>query len=222
MTVVTPGLNAKGGNLNDPIALKLGENHLWLSLANSEILLWAQGDISEPDVSRLQLQGPKSGRIMQAPFDDDMLDLRYFRFCETSPRAHAGARKVLQRTFGAIQQRPRTARGCRPRPGGGNPRHTNPEQALAAALSSCHMMMFLALCAKAGWPVASNHDHAEAHLGKNAKGQMSATRIDLDPVVRFDTGFAVAAEKLAQMHDRAHRYCFIANTLADCVEINVN
>ncbi|MDP3961974.1 MAG: OsmC family protein [Pseudorhodobacter sp.] len=104
---------------------------------------------------------------------------------------------------------------------GGKPENTNPEQALASALSSCHMMTFLALSAKAGWPVASYSDHAEAHLGKNAKGQMSVTRIDLHPVVRFDTGFAVDAAELARMHERAHRYCFIANTLADSVEINI-
>ena len=104
---------------------------------------------------------------------------------------------------------------------GGNPDNTNPEQALASALSSCHMMTFLALAAKAGWPVASYHDYAEAHLGKNPKGQMSVTRIDLHPVVRFDTGFTVSAQDMAQMQDRAHRYCFIANTLADSVEINI-
>ncbi|WP_294621421.1 OsmC family protein [uncultured Roseovarius sp.] len=105
---------------------------------------------------------------------------------------------------------------------GGDPENTNPEQALAAALSSCHMMTFLALCAKAGWPVASYHDYAEAHLGKNPKGQMSVTRIDLNPVVRFDTGFTVEQDKLDEMQHRAHRYCFIANTLADSVDINVN
>lgn len=104
---------------------------------------------------------------------------------------------------------------------GGDPDNTNPEQALASALSSCHMMTFLALSAKAGWPVASYHDYAVAHLGKNPKGQMSVTRIDLHPVVRFDTGFSVSDEELAQMQDRAHRYCFIANTLADSVEINI-
>tara|TARA_R100001369_G_scaffold65257_1_gene92436 strand:- start:138 stop:587 length:450 start_codon:yes stop_codon:yes gene_type:complete len=104
---------------------------------------------------------------------------------------------------------------------GGDPDNTNPEQALASALSSCHMMTFLALAAKAGWPVASYHDYAEAHLGKNPKGQMSVTRIDLHPVVRFDTGFVVSAEDMEQMQDRAHRYCFIANTLADSVEINI-
>lgn len=104
---------------------------------------------------------------------------------------------------------------------GGDPTHTNPEQALASALSSCHMMTFLALCAKAGWPVASYHDYAEAHLGKNPQGQMSVTRIDLHPVVRFDTGFSVSDRELEQMQHRAHRYCFIANTLADSVEINI-
>lgn len=104
---------------------------------------------------------------------------------------------------------------------GGKAGNTNPEQALAAALSSCHMMTFLALAAKAGWPVAGYQDYAEAHLGKNAKGQMSVTRIDLHPVVRFDAGFSVSDTEMEQMQDRAHRYCFIANTLADGVEINI-
>ena len=104
---------------------------------------------------------------------------------------------------------------------GGRPENTNPEQALASALSSCHMMTFLALSAKANWPVASYHDYAVAHLGKNAKGQMSVTRIDLHPVVRFDTGFEVDPAELEEMQHRAHRYCFIANSLADSVEINI-
>lgn len=104
---------------------------------------------------------------------------------------------------------------------GGDPANTNPEQALAAALSSCHMMTFLALAAKAGWPVASYHDHAVAYLGKNPKGQMSVTQIDLHPVVRFDTGFAVDNATLAEMQDRAHRYCFVANTLTDSVAVNI-
>ncbi len=104
---------------------------------------------------------------------------------------------------------------------GGDPDHTNPEQALASALSSCHMMTFLALAAKVSWPIASYHDYAVAYLGKNAKGQMSVTQVDLHPVVRFDTGFSVDAAELEQMQHRAHRYCFIANTLADSVEINI-
>ena len=79
--------NQDGGILNDPIALRLAEDHFWLSLADSDILLWAQGlavhsgmdvSIGEPDVSPLQLQGPQSGYIMQALFGEEIADLRYF------------------------------------------------------------------------------------------------------------------------------------------------
>ncbi|MCE8519379.1 glycine cleavage system protein T [Ruegeria pomeroyi] len=79
--------NADGGILNDPILLRLAENHFWISLADSDILLWAQGvavhsgmdvTIGEPDVSPLQLQGPKSGEIMRALFGDDIMDLKYY------------------------------------------------------------------------------------------------------------------------------------------------
>ncbi len=104
---------------------------------------------------------------------------------------------------------------------GGDPANSNPEQALAASLSSCHMMTFLALAAKARWPVAGYSDNAVAHLGKNAAGQMSVTRIDLYPEVTFDAGFSVGAAELEEMQQRAHRYCFIANTLADSVEVNI-
>ncbi len=79
--------NADGGILNDPILLRLGENHFWISLADSDILLWAQGlavnsgmdvTIGEPDVSPLQLQGPKSGDVMTALFGESIMDLRYY------------------------------------------------------------------------------------------------------------------------------------------------
>lgn len=79
--------NADGGILNDPILLRLAENHFWISLADSDILLWAQGvavhsgmdvHICEPDVSPLQLQGPKSGEIMRALFGDSIMDLKYY------------------------------------------------------------------------------------------------------------------------------------------------
>ena len=52
---------------------------------------------------------------------------------------------------------------------GGNPNNLNPEQALAAAISSCHMMTFLALAAKMNWPVIKYKDNAIATLGKNSK-----------------------------------------------------
>ena len=79
--------NASGGILNDPVLLRLAENHFWLSLADSDVLFWAQGvavnsgmdvTITEPDVSPLQLQGPESGKIMQSLFGDDISELRYY------------------------------------------------------------------------------------------------------------------------------------------------
>ena len=105
---------------------------------------------------------------------------------------------------------------------GGKENELNPEQSLAAAISSCHMMTFLALAAKTKWPVSSYKDHAVGHLGKNSKKQMVVNRIDLNPVVSFDAGFEVSSDELDKMHDRAHRYCFIANTLDSEVEVSIN
>ena len=80
-------VNNDGGILNDPVLLRLAENHFWLSLADSDILLWAQGvavnsglnvKITEPDVSPLQLQGPNSQEIMVKLFGDNIRDLKYY------------------------------------------------------------------------------------------------------------------------------------------------
>ena len=79
--------NESGGILNDPVLLRLEENRFWLSLADSDVLMWAQGiathagldvTICEPDVSPLQLQGPKSGDIMATLFGEAIRDLKYY------------------------------------------------------------------------------------------------------------------------------------------------
>ncbi|MDG2467335.1 MAG: glycine cleavage T C-terminal barrel domain-containing protein [Alphaproteobacteria bacterium] len=79
--------NAEGGIINDPIMLRVEENKFWISLADSDVLLWAQGvathagmdvDICEPDVSPLQLQGPRSMDVMKALFGDDIEDMKYY------------------------------------------------------------------------------------------------------------------------------------------------
>ena len=83
--------NHEGGILNDPVLLRLAENHFWLSLGDSDILLWAQGvavnsglnvKIIEPDASPLQLQGPNSGKIMQKLFGESIVELKYYWFKE--------------------------------------------------------------------------------------------------------------------------------------------
>ena len=82
-------VNQNGGVLNDPILLKVSEDKYWFSLADSDILFWAQGlaangnydvEISEPDVSPLQLQGPKSREIMIKIFGEQISDLKYYWF----------------------------------------------------------------------------------------------------------------------------------------------
>ncbi len=79
--------NEDGGLLNDPVLLRLAEDRFWISLADSDILLWAQGvavntdfdvNIFEPDASPLQLQGPKSRDIMVQLFGNSILDLKYY------------------------------------------------------------------------------------------------------------------------------------------------
>lgn len=76
-----------GGIINDPVLLRLGENHFWLSLADSDVLLWAMGvahssgmnvTISEPDVGPVQVQGPKSKDVMVELFGEDILELPYY------------------------------------------------------------------------------------------------------------------------------------------------
>ena len=104
----------------------------------------------------------------------------------------------------------------------GNKQNSNPEQALAAALSSCHMMTFLALAAKMNWPVSEYTDNAIATLGKNSKGQMTVTQLELNPKVAFDNKFTVDPNEMKKMQDRAHRYCFIANSLSNDVKVLIN
>jgi aminomethyltransferase len=81
----------KGGIINDPVLARLGENHFWLALADSDVLLWAKGvalnsgmevEICEPDVSPLQIQGPKSKPLMQTLFGQSILALPYYHLVE--------------------------------------------------------------------------------------------------------------------------------------------
>jgi glycine cleavage system aminomethyltransferase T len=82
-----------GGIVNDPILLKLAEDRFWLSLADSDALLYALGvaafagmdvRIHEPDVSPLQLQGPKSKDVIRTLFGEEVMNLQYYRCVETT------------------------------------------------------------------------------------------------------------------------------------------
>jgi organic hydroperoxide reductase OsmC/OhrA len=97
---------------------------------------------------------------------------------------------------------------------GGDSRYVNPEEALAAALSSCHMMTFIALAAKARWKLRKYQDRAVALLGKTADGRTKVSEIVLHPLTEFEPGHEIEPGKLSEMHERAHRYCFVANAIS--------
>ena len=96
--------NSKGGIINDPILLRLEENKYWISLADSDVLLWAQGlavnskfevDICEPDVSPLQLQGPRSQDILAEIFGENIRELKYYWLREVNLK---GMELIISRT----------------------------------------------------------------------------------------------------------------------------
>lgn len=100
----------QGGIVNDPVLLRLAEDRFWLSVADSDVLLWAKGvalnagmdvAIREPNVWPLQLQGPKSPMVMRAVFGDWIDELRYYRFRETEWN---GARLLISRTGWSLER----------------------------------------------------------------------------------------------------------------------
>ena len=88
-----PIIAADGGIINDPVLLRLGENHFWLALADSDVGLWARGvavhsgldvTIGDPDVHPIQIQGPDSKHVMNALFGDELSGLKYYYCRQTS------------------------------------------------------------------------------------------------------------------------------------------
>lgn len=84
-----PIIDAKAGLINDPVMLKLAEDRFWLSIADSDVLLYAMGlalgrgldvALSEPDVSPLAVQGPKAEALLAGLFGDHIRDIGFFKF----------------------------------------------------------------------------------------------------------------------------------------------
>ncbi len=96
----------------------------------------------------------------------------------------------------------------------GNPTAVNPETLLLGSLASCHMLTFLAVCAKRGIVVDDYQDEAVGVLGKNADGKISIVKVTLRPKVQFSADKTPRNDELHKLHDKAHEHCFIANTLA--------
>jgi organic hydroperoxide reductase OsmC/OhrA len=88
----------------------------------------------------------------------------------------------------------------------------DPEQQFVASLASCHMLWFLHLANRGKFVVARYVDEASGVLGKNAEGRDAMTRVTLRPAVTF-SGTPPTAGEFAQLHEKTHERCFIANSV---------
>jgi len=89
----------------------------------------------------------------------------------------------------------------------------DPEEALVAATSSCHMLFFLFIAAKQGFVVDSYSDQAYGEMGKNAEGKTLMSKITLRPRIEFSGSKQPSAAEIAEVHQKAHEQCFIGNSL---------
>ena len=99
-----------------------------------------------------------------------------------------------------------------------DPAGVDPEEALVASASSCHMLFFLALADKAGFTVRAYRDEAVGVMEKDDRGRVSITRITLRPVIEYD-GRAPSGDELDRLHHQAHEHCYIANSIRAEIEV---
>jgi len=95
----------------------------------------------------------------------------------------------------------------------GDAAHVDPEEALVASLSSCHMLTFLAVAAKKRFVVDAYEDDAVGFLGKNENGKLAITRVELRPRISFAGEQQPTPEQIEQIHHISHEECFIANSV---------
>jgi len=90
--------------------------------------------------------------------------------------------------------------------------NVDPEEAFVAAIASCHMLFFLHFAAQAGLVVESYADNAAGVLEADQRGRMALTKITLRPQIKFK-GDAPSRQDMGALHARAHRFCFLANSV---------
>lgn len=100
-----------------------------------------------------------------------------------------------------------------------DPAAVDPEEALVAAVSSCHMLFFLAYAARGGFVVDSYRDDAVGLLARDDRGRMSITAVTLRPEVVFSGEARPDAAALDDLHHRAHEACYIANSIRAAVTV---
>jgi organic hydroperoxide reductase OsmC/OhrA len=100
----------------------------------------------------------------------------------------------------------------------GAPEFVDPEEAFVAAVSSCHMLTFLAICARKGIVVNRYTDRAVGYLEKNRAGRRAITHVELSPEIEFEATRPDDAE-VEKMHHLSHEQCFIANSIKTHVTV---
>jgi organic hydroperoxide reductase OsmC/OhrA len=98
----------------------------------------------------------------------------------------------------------------------------DPEEALVASLSSCHMLTFLYLAAKQGHVIESYDDAAVGIMSKNERGKLFVSKVTLRPRIVFSGPRQPSAAELAQLHHHAHEECYIANSVRTEVVVSVH
>lgn len=88
----------------------------------------------------------------------------------------------------------------------------DPEEALVASVSSCHMLSFLWVAAKGGFNIESYEDNAIGEMATTDTGKQWISKITLDPEIVW-IGNIPTAEELAALHHEAHEICYIANSI---------
>jgi organic hydroperoxide reductase OsmC/OhrA len=94
-----------------------------------------------------------------------------------------------------------------------DPTAVDPEEALVASASSCHMLFFLAYAAKAGFVVDRYLDEAVGVMGRDDRGKVAIVSVILRPAVTFSGKTLPDAAAIADLHHRSHEHCYIANSL---------
>ena len=102
----------------------------------------------------------------------------------------------------------------------GDSSRVDPEAALVASLSSCHMLTFLALAARRRLVVAAYCDTAVGYLEPLPSGHLAMTRVKLKPKVTFAAGTDISPDQFKKLHDRAHEECFIANSVKTDITVD--
>jgi organic hydroperoxide reductase OsmC/OhrA len=101
----------------------------------------------------------------------------------------------------------------------GDADRVDPEEAFVSALSSCHMLSLLAICARKRLSIDSYEDDAVGFLEKGESGRLQITRVILHPKIVFTPGVNMNEKLLAEIHHQAHVECFIANSVKTDVTV---